>query len=86
MAMVRFSAQYRVLGDLYGQVHINSALTMKSLDCYVNDKEEIKIGKYLHGGGLTIAYNLLGSLPMDFTLMYSSEDKFNISVNIGHFF
>ncbi len=86
LAMLRLMMQYRLVGDIYGLIHLNSAMTFKSIDAYVQDNEPFKVAKYLHGGGVSVAYNLFGVLPMYFTLMYSPEDKFNISVNVGHFF
>lgn len=86
MAMLRMSAQYNVFSDVYLLFHLNSAVTFKSLEHYIEDLEVFKPVDYVHGGGVSVAYNLLGALPMEFTLMYSPDDKFNVSVNIGYYF
>ena len=85
-ASVRLTAQCNLFADLYLLAHLNSAVTFKSLDRYINDLERFKPKEWLHGGGVSLAYNLFDVLPMDFTLMYSPDDKFNVHVNIGYVF
>lgn len=86
MAMLRMSAQYNVFSDVYVLLHLNSAVTFNGLEDYLTDGHVFKPVDYIHGGGVSVAYNLLGVLPMDFTLMYSPDDKFNVAVNIGYYF
>lgn len=85
-ASLRLSSQYNLFDGLYLGVHFNSAATFKSLDRYINDHERFEVKHWLHGGGVSLAYNLLDALPMDFNLMYSPDDKFNVHVNIGYVF
>ncbi|MBQ2321017.1 MAG: hypothetical protein II375_00430, partial [Bacteroidales bacterium] len=85
-ASLRLSSQYNLFDGLYLGVHFNSAATFKSLDRYINDYERFEVKHWLHGGGVSLAYNLLDALPMDFNLMYSPDDKFNVHVNIGYVF
>lgn len=82
----RLTAQCNIFADLYLLAHLNSAVTFKSLDRYINDHQHFEPKEWLHGGGISLAYNLLDALPMDFTLMYSPDDKFNVHVNVGYFF
>ena len=86
LGTVRLSAQYNLFADLNLLLHFNSAVTFKGIDRYTNDLEHFEPEEWLHGGGVSLAYNLLGALPMDFTLMYSQNDKFNVCVNIGYYF
>ncbi len=86
MAMFRMSLQYNAFADIHLLAHLNSAVTFNSLESYVVDGKVFKPVDFVHGGGVSVAYNLLGVLPMDFTLMYSPDDKFNVSVNIGYYF
>ncbi len=86
MAMARFSLQYNFMGELYFLLHANAGITFQNLDAYIHDDESFKVDDWLFGGGATIAYNFFDLLPMDITLMYSPEDKFNVSVNVGFFF
>lgn len=85
-ASLRLSAQYNVVSDLYLLLHLNSAVTFKSIDRYVNTLEHFRPKEWIHGGGVSVGYSLLNTLPMDFTLTYSPDDKFNINVNIGYYF
>lgn len=86
MAMLRMSLQYNVFADVHLLFHLNSAVTFKSLEHYFDEGEVFKPVDYIHGGGVSVAYNLFGAFPMDFTLMYSPDDKFNVSVNLGYYF
>lgn len=86
MAMLRMSLQYNAIADVHLLLHLNSAVTFKGLDHYFKDGETFKPVDYVHGGGVSVAYNLFGLMPMDFTLMYSPDDKFNVAVNIGYYF
>lgn len=86
MAMLRFSTQYNLFADVHLLFHLNSAVTFKGLEYYIEDGQRFKPADYIHGGGVSLAYNLLGAMPMDFSLMYSPDDKFNVSVNIGYYF
>ena len=80
----RFGIQHRIVDELYGLLHINSAATFYSIDKYKN-KVERGFKEYIHGIGATLAYNF-SYLPFDLTLMYSSKSKFNVSVNVGFLF
>ena len=82
-AMGRIGVQYKLFGDFYTQFHYNSAVTFTTLDDCIDNNDKFKVKKYLHGFGVTAAYNLLQMLPFDMTLMYSPNYKFNVSVNIG---
>lgn len=86
MAMLRMSVQYNAVADVHLLFHLNSAVTFKGLEHYLKDGEVFKPVDYIHGGGVSLAYNLLGVMPMDFTLMYSPDDRFNVAVNIGYYF
>lgn len=86
LAMARMSLQYKVFADVHLLLHFNSAVTFKGIESYVCDGELFKPVDFVHGGGISLAYNLLNALPMDFTLMYSPDDKFNVAVNIGYYF
>lgn len=85
-ASLRLSTQYDLFAGLHLGLHFNSAATFKGVDRYVCDKEHFNVKEWLHGGGMSLSYNLLDVLPMDFNLMYSPDDKFNIHVNIGYVF
>ena len=86
MLMVGLSGQYNLVADVHLLLHLNSAVTFEGLESYIVDKNKFEAKEFIHGGGISLAYNLLGMLPLDFTLMYGSKDKFNVSVNIGHYF
>lgn len=86
IAMLRLSAQYNLVSDVHLLFHLNSAVTFDGIECYAKEKMPFEPKEFIHGGGLSLAYNLLGALPMDFTLMYSPDDRFNVSVNIGYYF
>ena len=85
MLMARISAQYRILGDFYGQFHLNSAVVFRDIEDCVKNMRSFLPTDFIHGGGVTIAYDL-SFLPIDITLMYSPEDKFNVNVNVGFLF
>ncbi len=85
-AMARLSVDLNAVADVHLLFHINSAATFKGLEYYITDGEVFKPIEYIHGGGVSLAYNLFGVFPLDFTLMYSPDDKFNVNVNIGYCF
>lgn len=85
LVSLRLGLQHRLVDELYGILHLNSALTFNSINEYVINKEKFKVKEYIHGIGATLAYNF-SFLPFDLTLMYSHEYKFNVAVNVGFLF
>ncbi|MCR5697540.1 MAG: patatin-like phospholipase family protein [Marinilabiliaceae bacterium] len=85
LVMARFSTTYKLVGELYLSAHLNSAVTFKNLDYYIEDWNVFKPEKILVGGGISAGYNL-SVLPIEFTMAYSPDYKFNLSVNIGFLF
>lgn len=84
--MARLSVDLNAVADVHLLFHLNSAATFKGLEYYITKGEVFKPIEYIHGGGVSLAYNLFGVFPLDFTLMYSPDDKFNVNVNIGYCF
>ncbi len=85
LAMARFSTTYKFVGELYLSAHMNAAVTFRNLDYYIEEGNVFKPEKVIVGGALTAGYNL-SVLPVDFTLAYSPDYKFNVFVNIGFLF
>ena len=85
MLMARLSTQYRILGDFDGQFHLNTAVVFRDIEDCITNMRSFLPTKYIHGGGVTVAYDL-GFLPIDITLMFSPEDRFNVNVNVGFLF
>lgn len=86
LALLGVGLQSRIFADLHLTLNANAAVTMQPLDYYVLDHHHSRIEDQIYGGGLTLAYNVLGVFPIDFTLMYSNESQFNVHVNIGYQF
>ena len=83
LAIARLGLQYRLLGELYATLNINSGITFDSVDAYFGkDRKNFTVEKWIHGIGITAAYNF-SYFPFDITLMYSPDYKFNVAVNVG---
>lgn len=86
MATVGLGLQANVFADLHAQLNINAAAMTANLDYFLRHGHAFRIQHWAYGGGLTLAYNVLGVFPIDFTLMYSPEQHWNVHVNIGYNF
>ena len=85
VAMARMSMQYRIVGDLYGSLHVNAAAAFDAIDAYTDRGNDFVVEDWLSGVGATVSYNL-SRLPIDLSLMWSKDYKFNVAVNFGFLF